>query len=128
MVDQGSVKQKEHFFSICVFFHKYSQFTGHQGKRVGASIINSSHLLHPLYRHLDISQAITAEKSPLHIVSSRVITQNLLVSKRKSKLCDISCCTTALWLLFCFPKVVYSFDLSMNIAKHSSLGSVKSEL
>ena len=32
---------------------------------------------HPLHRHLDISQAITADSSPLHIVSSRSQTGNL---------------------------------------------------
>ena len=31
---------------------------------------------HPLHRHLDISRAITAESSPLHIASSRTRTGN----------------------------------------------------
>ena len=75
MVDQGNVKQKEHFFSICVFFHKYSQFTGHEGEGWGWGPI----LLTPLisYTRFTLSQAITAEKSPLHIVTSRIITENL---------------------------------------------------
>ena len=32
---------------------------------------------HPLHRHLDISRAITAESSPLHIASSQIRTGNL---------------------------------------------------
>ena len=32
---------------------------------------------HPLHRHLDISWAITAESSPLHIASSQTRTRNL---------------------------------------------------
>ena len=66
------------FFSIWVIFHEHSRITGLQGKREGISL-TSHHHFHPLrhYRHLDISQAITAEKSPLHIGSSRTRTGNL---------------------------------------------------
>ena len=57
------------FFSIWVFFHNYSWITGLQGKREGISSTPHYHF-HPFHRHLDISQAITAESSPLHIGSS----------------------------------------------------------
>ena len=45
---------------------------------------------HLLHRHIDISQAITAESSPMHIASSRTWTRNLCFSKCKlltTKLC-----------------------------------------
>ena len=44
-------------------------FTNH---RTAESISLTSHYhFHPLQRHLDISQAITVESSPLHLGSSR---------------------------------------------------------
>ena len=43
----------------------------------GGHFFNSSVQLHPLHRQLDISRAITAESSPLHIGSSRTWTGNL---------------------------------------------------
>ena len=55
-----------YFFSIWVFFHDHSQFTGLQGKGEGISLTPHYHF-HPLHRHLDISRVITAESSPLHI-------------------------------------------------------------
>ena len=59
------------FFSIWVFFDGHSRITGLQGKGEGISLIPHYHF-HPLHsRHLDISQAITAESSPLYIGSSR---------------------------------------------------------
>ena len=58
------------FFSIWVFFHEHSRFTGQQGKGEGIYLTPLYHF-HPLHRHLDISQAITAESSPLHIAGSR---------------------------------------------------------
>ena len=58
--------------SIWVFFLKHSQFTGHQGKREGISLIPHYHF-HPPHRHLDISLAITAENSPLHIATTTFI-------------------------------------------------------
>ena len=64
------------FFSICVFFHNHSRTTGLQGKGEGISLTPHYHF-HPLHRHLDISRAITAESSPLHIGSSRTRTGNL---------------------------------------------------
>ena len=64
------------FFSIFFFFHDHSQFTGLQGKGEGISLTPHYHF-HSLHRHLDISWAITAESSPLHIASSRARTGNL---------------------------------------------------
>ena len=63
------------FFSKWVFFHEHSRMTGLQGK--GEDISLTPHYqIHPLRRHLDISWAITAESSPLHMVSSRTRTGN----------------------------------------------------
>ena len=56
-------------FSIWVFFHDHSRITRLQGKGEGISFTPHYHF-HPLYRHLDSSQTITAESSPLHIASS----------------------------------------------------------
>ena len=64
------------FFSIWVFFHEHSRFTGQQGKGEGIYLTPLYHF-HPLHRHLDISRAITAESSPLHIAGSRSRTGNL---------------------------------------------------
>ena len=63
------------FFSIWVFFHEHSQITGLQRKGEGISLTPQYHF-HPLHRHLDISRAISAESSPLHIGSSRTQTGN----------------------------------------------------
>ena len=59
-----------HFFSIWVFFHEHSRITGLQGKGEGIPLSPRDHF-QLLHRHLDISRAITAESSPLHIASSR---------------------------------------------------------
>ena len=64
------------FFSIWVFFHEHSRFTGQQRKGEGIYLTPLYHF-HPLHRHLDISRAITAESSPLHIAGSRTRTGNL---------------------------------------------------
>ena len=64
------------YFSIWVFFHDHSRITGLQGKGEGISLTPHYHF-HPLHRHLDISRAITAESSHLHIASSRTRTGNL---------------------------------------------------
>ena len=60
-------------FSIWVFFHEHSRFTGQQGKG-GAITLTPLYHFHPLHRQLDISRAITAGSSPLHIASSRTRT------------------------------------------------------
>ena len=56
------------FFLIWVFFHEHSRIAGLLGKGEGFSLIPHYHF-HPLYRHLGISWAITAESSPPHIVA-----------------------------------------------------------
>ena len=58
------------FFFILDFFHKHSRFTGEQEKGDAISLISLYHV-HPLYRNLDISRAISAESSPLYIASSQ---------------------------------------------------------
>ena len=64
------------FLSIWVFFHEHSRITRLQGKGEGISLTPHYHFC-LLHRHLDISQAITAEISPLHIASSRTWTGNI---------------------------------------------------
>ena len=67
-------------FSFWVFFfHEHSRFTGQQGKGEGIYLTPLYHF-HLLHRHLDISRAVTAESSPLHI-SSRTRTRNLRFSR-----------------------------------------------
>ena len=56
------------FFSVWVFSHDHSRITGLQGKGEGISLTPHYHF-HLLHRHLD-SRVITAESSPLHIVST----------------------------------------------------------
>ena len=68
------------FFSILVFFHEHSQFTGQQGKGEGIYLTPLYHF-HPLHRHLDISRAITAESSPLHIADSQTRTGYCFVAE-----------------------------------------------
>ena len=64
------------FLFIWVFFHELSQITGLQGKGESISLTPHYHF-QPLHRHLDISRAITAEVSPLHIASCRSRTRSL---------------------------------------------------
>ena len=64
------------FFSVLVFFHGYSRITGLQGKGEGISLTPQFHF-HQLHRYLDISRAIAAESSPLHITSNRTRIGNL---------------------------------------------------
>ena len=53
-------------------------FTNHRTAGEGEGISLTPHYhFHPLHRQLDISRAITAESSPLHIASSRARTRNL---------------------------------------------------
>ena len=63
------------FCSIWVFFHAHSRLAEQQGKGE-AVYLTPFYYFHPLHKHLDISQAITAESSPLHIGSSRTRTRN----------------------------------------------------
>ena len=55
-----------YFFSIWVFFHEHSRITGLQGKGENIPLTPHYHF-YPIHRHLDISRAITAESSLLHI-------------------------------------------------------------
>ena len=71
------VKQNSLFFSICVFSHENSRFTGQQGKREAISLYPFYHF-HSPHRHLDISRVIDAESSPLLIAGSWIRTGNLL--------------------------------------------------
>ena len=64
------------FFSILFFFHEHSWITGLQGKGEGIFLTPHYHF-YPIHRQTDISQAITAESSFLHIGSSRTGTGNL---------------------------------------------------
>ena len=50
----------------------------------GANSLSPLYHFLPLHRHLEISRAITAESSPLHIASSRTRAQEPLFSERKS--------------------------------------------
>ena len=65
----------------CFFFYLgflSRTFTNHRTAGEGEGISLTPHYhFHPLHRHLDISRAITAESSPLHIASSRIQTGNL---------------------------------------------------
>ena len=62
------------YFSIWVFFHEHSRITRLQA--IGENIsLTPQHHFHPLHRHLDISWAITAERSPVHITGSRTRTR-----------------------------------------------------
>ena len=70
------IKRFNCFFSFWFFFHEHSEFTGQQGKGEAISLSTLYHF-HPLHRHLDISWAVNAENSALHIGSSRAGTGNL---------------------------------------------------
>ena len=61
------------FFSMWIVFYEHSRFSG-QVKII--SLFPLYHI-HPLNKHLEISRAITAENSPLHLASSRTGTGNL---------------------------------------------------
>ena len=63
------------FFSLWVFSHEHSRITALQRMGEGISLTRRYHL-HPLHGRLDISRAIAAESSPLHIASSRTRTRN----------------------------------------------------
>ena len=82
------------FFHLGFIFHEHSRFTGHQGKVEGIYLTPLYHF-HPLHRHLDIIRAITAERSPLHIASSRTRARNLwyLEPGRKSLTTELRVCS-----------------------------------
>ena len=64
------------FYFYLGFFSRLFTSRRTVGKREAISLIPLRHF-HRLHRHLGISRAITAESSPLHIVSSRTWTGNL---------------------------------------------------
>ena len=106
------------FFSICVFFHEHSPFTGQQGKGEGISI-TSLDKFHSLRRHFEISRAITIESSPLHIASSRTQTGKPLLSERKS----LTSKQRAYYIVFVNVKVRYIFKCitTFQAQRHASL-------
>ena len=69
------------FFFFYLFFFLLRTFTIHTtaGEVAGIYLTPLYHF-HPLHRHLDITRAITAESSPLHIASRRTSTRNLRFS------------------------------------------------
>ena len=63
-------------FFICFLFLSGFSFTNihkSRDRREGNSL-NSHYHFHPLYRYLDISRAIIAESSPVHMIGSRTRT------------------------------------------------------
>ena len=80
------------FFLSGFFFHEHSRFTGLQEKRECISLTPYYHF-HLLQKHLDISRAITAESSTLHIASNRTRTGNLWFPRQVAnlKLANIMC-------------------------------------
>ena len=58
------------FFSIWLFFHEYSWFTGQQVKGEAISLYPFYHF-HPFHSHLDISWIISTESSSLRIAGTR---------------------------------------------------------
>ena len=82
------------FFSIWLFPHEYSQFTGQQMEGETISLY-PFYRFQPLHRHLDISLVIAAENSPLRIASSQNRTWNLwytLFRIHSFYTCTGSCC------------------------------------
>ena len=73
----NATNQKPIFFFFYLGFLSRT-FTNHRTAGEGEGISLTPHYhFHPLHRHLDISRAITAESSPLHITGSRTRTGNL---------------------------------------------------
>ena len=64
------------FFLSGFLFYEHSPFGGQQGKGEAFSLTLFYHF-HQLHRHLEISRAIIAESSPLHITCSRTRTKKL---------------------------------------------------
>ena len=82
------------FFSIWLFFHEYSRFTGQQVKGEAISLCPFYHF-YPLHRRLDISWVVTAESSLLHIGGSRNRKLNLwytIFRIHSFHTCTGSCC------------------------------------
>ena len=62
------------FFSV--LFHDHSRITGLHEKGEGIHLTPHCHF-YPFHRHLDISEAVTAESSPMHIGSKWLITKSV---------------------------------------------------
>ena len=77
------IHNESFFFSVWDFFHEHSRLTWQQGKQEGIYFTQLFHF-HLPHRHLDISCAITAESSPLHIASCQTQSRNHLLSEHKS--------------------------------------------
>ena len=90
------------FFSIRVFLHEHSRFTGQQGKRKFISL-TPLYQFHPLHRHSYIIRTITEESSPLCIAISPTH-QEHLVSKLKSVTTELQ--AHHFHLHFYFPYIV----------------------
>ena len=63
-----------HMFLIWIFFNEYTQFTGQQAKGEAISLTPPYHF-RQLHEHLEVSRAIAAKSSPLHIASSWIRTE-----------------------------------------------------
>ena len=84
-----SLGQRFLFYCIFLFYlgFFFSRITELSGKGEGISITPHFHF-HPLHRHLDISQVITAESSPLYIGSSWTQTGNLWFPRTSQGACS----------------------------------------
>ena len=60
------------FFFLSGFFFKNVHEPQDSKSRETAFFLTPHYHFHPLHRHLDMSQEVTAESSPLHMGSSRV--------------------------------------------------------
>ena len=65
----GANKLRQIFFLYLDFYLEHSRITGLQGKGETISLTPLYHF-HPLHRYLDISRAIIADSSILHITTS----------------------------------------------------------
>ena len=78
------------FFSIWVFFSFDIDFTHHSMGRQKPILTNLYHF-HLRRKHLDISKTITAESSPLSVVSDdRTQTRNLWLPNKFSEICTFN--------------------------------------
>ena len=95
------------FFFFCLGFLSRT-FTIHRtvGKGWGY-FFNPPYHFHPLYRRLNISRAITAESSPLHIASSWTQTGNCWISERKL----LTTKQRVILIIACIWKIIYYFSL-----------------
>ena len=114
------------FFSIWLFFQELSRFTGQQGKREAISVTALNHF-YLLYRHMDISLAITARSSPLHVVTSRTRTGSHFPSANRQPLSYAP--LTSLLMYFINHVLTTIFTLSFSREKEGSeiniLNSIK---